>query len=129
MQFANAGRRRRPAAEVAVVDPPLDGDVRFGFVLELSLFRILAVLARERLFDIDRMGRVALDEIGVVAVHRAHEIRQRRDHARRQAAPEAGRRAGQFDREIAQARTVARPVREHERLHRLRRLMPVFDRQ
>ena len=63
--------------ESAAVDPFLDGDVRFGFELEVALFGVVAVIALEGALDIDRVRVVPFDQIAVVAIHRAHEVGER----------------------------------------------------
>ena len=74
--------------------------MRLGFQLEVALFGVLAVVALEGAFDIDRVGVVAFDEVAVVAVHRPHEIGERSQQALRQGAPESRALLRQLQREI-----------------------------
>jgi hypothetical protein len=70
MDFADAGGGDGAAVgQRSAIDPLLNGDVGFGFQLQVALAGVLAVVVSERAFDIDGMGVVALNEIGVVAVH------------------------------------------------------------
>jgi hypothetical protein len=63
--------------EPATVDPPLHGDVSFGFQLQIAFARIVAVLVPKRSLDIHGMSIVAVDEVRVIAIHRAHKIGKR----------------------------------------------------
>jgi len=77
MQFDDRRRRGRWFRHAIFVDPFLNGDMRLGFELKVSLFRIGAVVVPHRAFDVDGMGVMPLDEVAVVAVHRPHEIGKR----------------------------------------------------
>ena len=77
MQFNDRRRRGRWFHHAIFVDPFLNGDMRLGFKLKVSFFRIGAVIVPHRAFDVDGMGVMPLDEVAVVAVHRPHEIGKR----------------------------------------------------
>ena len=100
MDFRDGVRGDGAAFEAAGVDPALDVDMRLGFELEIALFGVLAVVALEGAFDLDRVGVVAFDQVAVVAVHRPHEIGERGQQALGQGAPEAGALLRQLQREI-----------------------------
>jgi hypothetical protein len=77
MQVDDRRGRGRRFRHAIFVDPFLNGDMRLGFKLEVSLFRIGAVVVPHRAFDVDGMGVMPLDEVAVVAIHRPHEIGKR----------------------------------------------------
>ena len=81
------------------VDPVLDVDMRFGFQLQVAFVGVLAVVALEGPFDVDRVGVVAFDQVAVVAVHRPHEIGERGQQVSG-GAPEAGALLRQLQRKI-----------------------------
>jgi hypothetical protein len=103
--------------EAIFVDPLLDGDMSFGFDLEISLSGIEAVVIGQGAFDVDGVGVVALDEIGVVAVHGPHEGGERGHEGGGEAVPESGRLLGEIEGEVLQGRSMARGLREEEGLH------------
>jgi hypothetical protein len=77
VNFTDALWSEGPASrKAAAVDRLLDGDASFGLQLNASHAGILTVIVLQRLFDIGRMGVMALDQIGVVAVHRPNQLGQ-----------------------------------------------------
>ena len=76
--------------------------MRLGLELQVSFFRVGAVVIPECPLNIDRMGIVSFDQVAVVAVHRPHQLSQRGQHAARQSVPETGRTPGKFDRKVGQ---------------------------
>ncbi len=91
--------------------------MRLGFDLEVTLFRVAAIVLPQRALDVDGVRVVSLDQVAVVAVHRAHERCQRAQQTRWQRAAQAGAALGQFEREVGQFDTVARPLAQNERFH------------
>jgi hypothetical protein len=91
MDFANAVACGRAPLQAATVDPFLDGDMCFRFVLEIALVGILAIVVLQRALDIHWVSVVSFDQVGVVAVHGAHQIGKGGQQASQQAAPKPGR--------------------------------------
>ncbi len=118
MDLADAVQDQGTAGETARVDPLLHGDVGAGLKLEVALARVGAVGVVQRPLDVHGVGVVALDEVAVIAVHRPHQIGKRREHALGQAAAEACRRCRQLQREVGEPGTMARGLRDAQRLHR-----------
>ena len=88
VDFADPRPGRNPAGEATRVDPRLNGDVGFGFKLEMAPSRLIAVVVAQSPFDVNRMGIMSLNEVGVVAIHGPDEIGQGGDCSFRQAAPQ-----------------------------------------
>ena len=78
------------AFETAGIDPLLDGDMRFCFLLEVARFGVLAVVVLKGALDINGVRVVAFDQVAVVAIHRAHEVGERSQQAFGQGAAESG---------------------------------------
>ena len=127
MNVPQAVRRGRAPANIALIDPPLHGDVRLGLELEVALARIGAVVVFQGAFDLDRVRVVPLDQIAVVTIHRTHEIGQRGDHAGRQAAAESGGLGGKLDGEIDDLPAFARALADQERFHEADGFAAVLD--
>jgi hypothetical protein len=74
------------AIQAAFVDPLLNRDMRFGFVLQIALVRVGTVVILERPLDIHRMRIVTFNKVGIVTIHGTHERGERREQTRREAA-------------------------------------------
>ena len=98
VDLAHRFRGDRATGHTARVDPSLHIDVRARLELQVAFDKIGAVVVEECALDIDRVRRMALDEVRVIAVHRANQGRERA-RSRRQAAPEARRGRHQVDSE------------------------------
>ena len=90
MDLADCSLRRSSSGDSVCVDPGLNLYVRPGFELPVSFGKILAVVATQSPFDIDRMRIVAFDEVAVVAVHRPYQVGDGGHDPRREAAPKCG---------------------------------------
>ena len=110
--------------EPATVDPPLHGDVSFGFQLQIAFARIVAVLVPKRSLDVHGMSIVALDEVRVIAIHRAHEIGKRPENTRGQAGAKRRGLSGQIEGKIGQVLPMSGT--EQQWLHRRDNFVPVF---
>ena len=128
MHLADAIDGDGAAAQPAVVDPSLHGDMGPGLELQIALARIGAVVVPERPLDIDGVRVMPLDQIAVVAVHRAHELGQGREHAMREASLESGSPRRQLQRQIGQPGPARGAFPQHKGLHGARALAPVRGR-
>jgi hypothetical protein len=118
MDFADASEcDGAPVGQRAAIDPLLNGDVGFGFQLQVALAGVLAVVVLERAFDVDGVGVVALNEVGVVAVHRPDRAGKRGEQTGGQASSEAGGFLREVEGEIQNRATVAVAIPEEEGLH------------
>ena len=108
--------RARPL-ESSAVNPFLDGDVSFGFELEVALFGVVAVITLEGTFDVERVRVVPFDQIAVVTIHRADEVDEGGKQALGQRAAKAGALLRQFQGNVSEVRTVPRAFREKKRFH------------
>ena len=114
--------------QAATVDPFLNGDVRFRFVLQVALVGILAVVVLERALDIDGMSIVPFDQVAVVTVHRPHQISKRGQQTLWQAAPKSGRLLRQIEGEVREPAAVARVFTDQQRLHQRDQFVQIFCR-
>jgi hypothetical protein len=68
VNFANTGASRRMMLQSARVNPALDFEVRFRFVLEISLIGIPPVIILQSLLNIDRMRIMPFDQIRIISI-------------------------------------------------------------
>ena len=77
MDFADAFGRDGAALQTSIINPFLNGDMRFRLKLEVAFGGVLAVVVFQGALDVDRVGVVSFNKVAVVAVHRPHEIGER----------------------------------------------------
>ena len=114
------------ALQAAIVNPFLNGDMRFRLKLEVALGGILAVLVFEGALDVDRVGVVSFNKVAVVAVHRPHEIGEGGQQTGWQAAAKAGG-SGQDREQGRSARCGDGIPRQSAAAPSWRRVTSVFD--
>ena len=119
------GAEGMPDRQSSLVDPLLDGHVRFRLELQIALLSVVAVVILERTLDVDRMGIVALDQVRVVAVHRADQAGEGHLHRARKTAAEGGRLLNELERQVVQPAPMTGGIRDDERLHRSEGFLPV----
>jgi hypothetical protein len=100
-----SARGRFPEGKASAIQPSLHRDVGACFELQVPPVLVPAVVFAHRALDVDRVSRVAFDQVRVVAVHRPNQIGQRPDDSIRQAAPQPRPRGGQLERDIVQGRS------------------------
>ena len=86
MYLTQSSHCRCATLQSTSIDPFLDGDMGFGFKLQVPFLWVSAVVLFQGALDINRMRVMTLDQVTVITIHRPDRIGECREHSRRQTA-------------------------------------------